>query len=290
MRLERGVARLRAMGWEIAVGESCRAGAGIWAGTDEERAGELHQLLCDRSIGAIFAGRGGVGALRLLPYLDSLPDRLPPVWLVGRSDITALHLRFWGRYAWVGVSGPMVATDLGGVEDPPEPVMEETRRLLCGTTPIGSIAADQLEAWIPGEARGPLLPVNLSLLVSMVGTGYLPSLAGTILVLEEIDETPQRIDRMLTQLRLSGALGGVAGLVFGQFTDCRPRGETLPASVVRDVLLDHAKRIGVPAVAGLAYGHEPSFHPLPVGAIARLSATDAPGLEVIEAAGSPAPA
>jgi len=274
-KLERGLAFLRRLGYEVIEGASCHAPRGqIHAGDDLARAAELIDFLEDPRVDAIFAGRGGVGCMRLLPHLQRILESrsILPKWIVGRSDLTALHLSFLKSLGWVGISGPMVATDLG-VEAPPGPVVETTIRLMSDPTPLGRITtAEPLETWVPGRgsAEGPLLPVNLSLLSSLIGTPYLPSFEGAILVLEEIEEPPHRIDRMLTQLRLSGVLDGLAGLVFGQFTACHSREEGMPEEQLVRLLQDHAGMIGVPTIAGFPYGHEALFHPLPVGVRARM--------------------
>lgn len=310
-KLERGVARLRQLGHEVTVGATCRAPRGqLHAGDDAARAAEFIGFLEDPGIDAIFAGRGGVGCMRLLPYIErSLRERdllardprergprrkglgtdvergaVAPKWIIGRSDLTALHLFLFKSLGWIGISGPMVATDLGAPA-PPRSVIEIALRLMSDPAPIGRIAtAEPLETWVPGDgfAEGRLFPVNLSLLSSLVGTPYLPSFEGAILVLEEIDEPPHRIDRMLTQLRLSGVFSSIAGLVFGQFTACHSREETMPEDLLVRLLQDHARGIGVPAIAGFPYGHEPLFHPLPVGARARVeSAADRPAALVL---------
>lgn len=282
-RLERGIARLRGMGFAVVVGETCATRDGLWAGEDRARAEELFAFLLDPSVEAIFAGRGGVGCSRLLPFLEELPREIAPKWVVGRSDLTALHLSLWGRSGWIGLSGPMVATDLG--DGAPRAVIEDTLRLLLDSEPLGLLTDDSITVWHEGSAEGTLIPANLSLLSSMVGTRFLPSLAGAILVLEDIGEPPHRCDRMLTQLRLSGALEGLAGLVFGQFTDCVARGtDPFPGSLT-DLLRGHADAIGAPTLAGFPYGHEPLFRPLPVGVRARINASP-PGLVLIEGAGA----
>ena len=195
------------MGWRIVVGPSCEVRGGLWAGTEEARAEELIGFLRDPSIDPILAGRGGVGCLHLLPFLDGLDEDLPPRWIVGRSDLTALHLALWGRRGWVGLSGPMAATDWGDPEDPPTPLVDETLQILGGGPPPAIHTEGELRVVVPGRAEGMIVPANLSLLASMVGTGYLPSLRRTILVLEEINEPLQRIDRMLTQLADVGRPG-----------------------------------------------------------------------------------
>jgi muramoyltetrapeptide carboxypeptidase len=284
--MERAVGRLEALGWKVVLGTSCAARGGLWAGTDDQRAAELIGFLRDPSVDAILAGRGGVGCLQLLPYLDALDETAPPRWIIGRSDLTALHLALWGRLGWVGLSGPMAATDWGEREEPSTTLVDETLGILRGGPPARIVAEGELRVLRPGRGEGPLVPANLSLLASMVGTGYLPSLRDAILVLEETDEPFQRIDRMLTQLRMSGALAGIAAVVFGQFTRCLPFGGPPDPAALEALLGDHAARLGVPALAGLAYGHEPVFHPLPIGVRAR-ARTDPPGIEIIERAAAP---
>lgn len=280
-RLSRGIDRLREMGFEVVIGDTCKLSTGLWAGDDLMRANELMAFLQDGTIDAIFAGRGGVGCLRLLPHIESLPGDLRPKWIVGRSDLTALQLGLWGRLGWISLSGPMVASDLG--MDPPASMIAATRRLLSDPRPLGRIDLPPMTVWRSGQAEGPLIPANLSLLASMVGTRYLPSLHGAILVLEEIDEPTHRCDRMLTQLRLSGALDGLAGLVLGQFTTSTPHDRSSPPDLLPEVLRRHAEEMNIPTLAGFPYGHEAVFQPLPVGVRARIE-TDPPGLALLEGA------
>jgi muramoyltetrapeptide carboxypeptidase len=282
--LERGIATLRDLGMEVLVGPSCVVRNALFAGQDRARAEELAGFLLDPAIEAVFAGRGGIGCMRLLPYLQELPADLPPTWIIGRSDLTALHLAFWNRRGWVGLSGPMVATDFGR-RPPQKSVLDQTVRLLRTATPPDPITGPPLEAWHDGDAEGFLIPANLSILASMVGTPYLPSLRGAILVLEEIGEPVRRVDRMLTQLRLSGTLDHLAGLVFGQFTACPSGDATLPPDLLTQILHEHAASAGAPVLAGLPYGHEPLFAPLPVGVRARIEATP-PALRILEGVAS----
>lgn len=269
-RLNRGIGRLENLGYDLVRGRSCSVQGGLWAGEDRARAEELLAFLRDPSVSAVFAGRGGVGCMRLLPYLEDLPDDCAPTWIVGRSDLTALHLALWKRFRWIGLSGPMVATDFGGEEPPPPSVVDRTFEILNGTAQPGPFRAPALRVLHTGTAEGNLIPVNLSLLTAMIGTPYLPNLRGAILVIEEIGEPPRRVDRMLTQLRLSGVLDGIAGLILGQFTGCREEKPGFPEDLIDSVLRDHIDAIGVPALSGFPYGHETEFEPLPVGVRARI--------------------
>lgn len=282
-RIARGIDRLRDLGFEVVAGASCSRAGGLWAGADAERAEELAGFLRDPEIPVVLAGRGGVGCMRLLPLLPPAGEPLPPTWIVGRSDLTALHLAFWKERGWVGLSGPMAAGDLGREEGADPAPVAAMLRLLGDPDPVGRATDVPLAPWRDGEAAGPLLPVNLSLLASMVGTPFLPRLDGAILVVEEIGEPPHRIDRMLTQIELSGAVDRIAGLVYGQFTRCDGGDDRSGAGRLQAVLRDHAERIGAPTLAGFPYGHESSFIPLPFGTRAAIR-RDPPGLELIEGA------
>jgi len=179
----------------------------------------------------------------------------------------------------------MVATDFGGEEPPLAHVVETTLQLLCETDSTRRFAPASLRSWRPGEAEGRIVPANLSLLASMAGTPYVPDLRGSIVVLEEVNEPPQRIDRMLTQLRMARVLDCLSGLVYGQFTRCASREWSQGAGILDSVLRDHADRLGVPTLAGFPYGHEADFIPLPIGVRAALR-QNPPVLEILEAAAS----
>ena len=125
----------------------------------------------------------------------------------------------------------------------------------------------------PGKASGRLLGGNLTVLAALVGTPYLPKFDGSILFLEDVDEAEYRIDRMLTQLALSGILRRVAGVVFGQCTNCRVSGPSYGGFTVSQVLRQHLEPLGVPAYQGAFFGHVDDQFSLPVGARAEIDAT-----------------
>lgn len=244
------------------------------AGGDGRRADEWKEAVADVEAKAIFCARGGYGSMRILPVIDPRPLLDRPRLFVGFSDVTAIHAAL-NRAGLATVHGPVV-TQLGRL--PPEP-LEHLRALLFGAAPrptrdgapppgAGLTGAETLRA---GRASGPLLGGTLTLLAHLAGTPYLPSFDGAILFIEEVGEKPYRIDRYLTQLRLSGLLDRVAGVAVGQLSGCDD-GEVRALDVVRDAVLD----LGVPAVAGLEAGHEDRNFALPLGARATLVAP-APG-------------
>lgn len=221
---------------------------GYLAGDDERRAHELLEALADPDARAIFALRGGYGTMRILPQVvGALPGlRAAPKAIVGSSDLTALGCAML-REGLGWIHGPMVRTlgrtDAGSIERLWR-VLEE---------PDAEDAVNEpLRAVVPGVARGPLQGGNLAVLAALAGTPYLPDLAGTILLLEDVGEKPYRLDRLVTQLLLAGVLEGVAGIVLGELTDCAGAADD-PAP--EDVLVERLGPLGVPIVAGFPTAH-----------------------------------
>jgi len=250
---------------------------GYLAGDDARRLGELRSALADESVTAIVAARGGYGLTRILGQLDvELVARRRPL-LVGFSDVTALHALF----ACAGVRSlhaPMAAS-MGARAD--DATWRRWTEALEGAAP-GRI--DGLHTVAPGGAQGPLLGGNLALLAALAGTRHAPPLDGAILLLEDTTEKPYRIDRMLTQLREAGMLGGVAGIVLGAFTECTPNDDGV---TVDEVLAERLSNLGVPVARGLPAGHIRENLSLPLGALARLDA-DRGVLELDEGVSGPA--
>jgi muramoyltetrapeptide carboxypeptidase len=246
------------------------------AGDDARRAEEWREAVADPEARAIFCARGGYGAMRILPAVDPSPLLARPKALVGFSDVTALHAVL-NRAGLATVHGPVV-TQLGRA---PEDALRHLEALLCADAPragawelpapgAGVVAARTVR---PGRASGPLLGGTLTILAHLAGTPFAPRLEGAILLLEDVGEKPYRVDRCLTQLRLAGALDGVAAVAIGQLTSCDDAG-VLAADVVREAVL----ALGVPAVEGVPAGHEDANFAVPLGARATLVAP-APGEE-----------
>ena len=255
--------------------------SGIHAGTIEQRAAEIEGFFADPEIDGILFVRGGSGSSRLLPHLDFDLIRAHPKLVVGLSDPTALLLGFLSQTGLVGLSGQMVV-QLHGEADPY--TIERWGSFVHGPWPSGPIPLPpglELDVLSPGQAEGPLVPVNFAVFTSLIGTPYLPDLTGAILVLEEIDERPEGLDRMVSQIHLSGLDRKLAGIVLSQFTHCLPRNEKLTEEDGLRLVWSWAASLGIPVLRGFPYGHEGVACPLPCGARARLS-TAPPRLTILE--------
>jgi muramoyltetrapeptide carboxypeptidase len=269
---------VRALGLVPKRGKHVLGRSGYLSGTDEERAADVNAMFADPQVKAIFAIRGGWGCARLLPYLDWARIKANPKLLLGFSDITALHLAIQAKAGFVSLHGPNGASAWGK-----ESVSSFRQVAMEGGTPtyvnpVGSEDRLVQRRWrtqtiTAGKAAGRLLGGNLTVLTALVGTPYLPDFKGAILFLEDVDEAEYRIDRMLTQLGQAGILGGLAGVVFGQCTDCVAKGtEGYGGFTLSDILRHHLGRLGVPAYQGGFFGHIVDQFILPLGVNAEINA------------------
>jgi muramoyltetrapeptide carboxypeptidase len=236
---------------------------------DADRVDALHRAIEDPDIRAIFCVRGGYGCLRLLHRIDWALARRHPTLLVGYSDVTALHLAFYTKARWTGLSGPVV-TEWAEAD----PATLDSFQAWCRGTPsdlIGNFDAG-LTPLASGTASGPLLGGNLSVLSRLIGTPFAPDFEGAVLVLEEVAEAPYRVDRMLAHLEHAGVLDAVAGVILGTFTtgELDPDKPTL---FLDDVFDDYLGTRSYPVARGLPYGHHLPRCSLPMGAPVQLRAT-----------------
>jgi len=267
-----------AMGLVPKAAPHLRTRFGYLAGRDEDRAADLNAMYADDSVRAVFAVRGGWGSARILPHLDFDLIRANPKLLVGFSDITALHLAFAARAGFATIHGPNAGSSWSKLS------WNSFRSIVFdGATPTylnPEATEDRLvqRKWRtqtirPGKATGRLLGGNLTVLTSLLGTSYLPDFDGAILFLEDVDEAEYRIDRMLTQLALAGVLRRVAGVVFGQCTNCRATGPSIGGFTVAELLRQHLQPLGVPVYQGALFGHIDDQFSIPVGVRAEIDAT-----------------
>lgn len=281
-KIERAVRYLEARGYRVRVGQHAAAEHGFLAGTDEQRAGDLNRMIRDPEVSAIFALRGGYGCGRILDRVDYEALRRRPKIVSGFSDITALQLALYRRIGLVTFSGPMPAVEFCQEVDPF--TEENFWRLLASPEKPGALPNPQpLQPLHPGKTAGVLLGGNLSLLAATFGTPFCPSFRRALLVLEEVDEAPYRVDRMLTQLRNAGIAGRMAGAIFGQFTRCEAKDAKAPGFTVEQVLADFARHANRPCTANLQHGHVPKKLTIPFGIRAKLD-VEAGRIELLEAA------
>src|SRR5512143_3400650 len=259
--VEAGARLLERAGFKVRIGETVGKQAGYLAGTDAERLAELQALFADRSVRAIIAARGGYGSGRLLPRLDVETVRRHAKLFVGYSDVTFLLIELVQRANLVVFHGPMVA-DFAANPTGTEALL----RMLSGDRTGWNLRAREIVQ--PGTGEGVIVGGCLSILVAGLGTPHAVDTKGRLLFLEDVNEKPFRVDRMLTQLRQAGKLDGVAGVLFGDMTGCGHAGDVV---TVRDVIREAFAGARYPVVFGLPTGHGGGTATLPLGVRARLA-------------------
>jgi muramoyltetrapeptide carboxypeptidase len=258
-----GLEGLREWGLQVDTGEHLFAHHYQFAGTDAQRLADLQRALDDPEAAAIICARGGYGTTRIIDQLDFTAFLRQPKWLVGYSDITTLHLHLHR----LGVESLHATMPLLFSRDTP-PSIESLRNLLFGGEINYSVAPHQLNR--TGEGSGVLVGGNLALLVSNVGTASDVDTKGKVLFLEDINEYLYSIDRMMIQLKRSGKLAGLAGLVVGHFSDSKdndiPFGKD-PYAIVADAVREYS----FPVCYGFPVGHEPDNWAMPCGRTVHLA-------------------
>jgi muramoyltetrapeptide carboxypeptidase len=260
---------LQALGFKVKEGKWLRARHGYFAGTDQQRAEDLNAMFTDKNVDGIIAMSGGAGATRILHLLDYENIRRNPKALVGFSDITALHNAIQARTGLVTFSGPMGASDWNPF------TLSHFRRVLMDGEAVTlknipdkedqlTQVKDRILTIRGDRARGRLVGGNLSVLNTLLGTPCQPDFRGAILAIEDVDEYIHRVDRMLGHLRLAGAFDKLAGVVIGNFTDCKP-GEGYGRLALEDVFDDYFKPLNIPVFSGSQFGHVKKKFTLPIG-------------------------
>ncbi len=250
---------LRGIGWlaeryDVEFDWGCFERDGFLAGNDQRRQHELDAALRSADLCAIVAARGGYGLTRIAHLCDWAAFRQRPKWIVGFSDITALHV----EAAACGVAS-VHAHNAAGLGRGDAQARERWRLAL--EEPERTVEFGGLRAIRTGVAHGTLFGGNLSLLFTCAAAGRLRVPRGAVLVIEDVTEAAYRVDRMLSALLAAGAFDGLSAVVAGDFTECPPsRGRT-----VLDVLEERLGTLRIPVLAGLGFGHGRDNEPLIFG-------------------------
>jgi len=254
-------------GYNVRVSSNAANKNAYFAGKDSERLSDLTSFFEDREIKGIFCSRGGYGCARILSGIDyNLIKRNPKIFL-GYSDITALLLSFYKNLSIVTFHGPLAVADFGRGETN-KFTEEYLFKILEGKLPLPHIFNNpfQYECINAGEAEGVLLAGNLSLICSLIGTPYLPDLKNKILLIEEIGEPLYKIDRMLMQLKLSGILNNLKGLLFGEFSSVvKSEDQSVNTLEPIDIIKELTQDVNIPIGYGFPCGHSQTKATLPLG-------------------------
>jgi muramoyltetrapeptide carboxypeptidase len=273
--LQPGLSLLKSLGFHVSLSPHLYDEQDYLAGEDARRLHDLHMMFQDKDIHAVWCARGGYGTMRLLDRMNFELIGANPKIFVGYSDITALLLALYKKTGLVTFHGPVV-------RDLPQKDHRNVQSFFNLITAGPATAVDLGGGRVihPGHGQGILLGGNLSLICHLIGTPFMPSCEGALLFIEEKGESPYRVDRMITHLKLSGLFDHCAGLMIGQLEDCGDE------SFLHRLLQERLSDLQVPVVRGLAVGHGLLNTALPIGVHAALD-TEQMALWITESCVSP---
>lgn len=251
---------LQEWGYRVREGKTLGSRFHYFSGTDAERLADLQSMLDDTEVKAVLCGRGGYGMSRIIDGLDFTRFKKNPKWLVGFSDITVLHAHVYQQYTIATLHAPMAAAFNDGEYE--NVFVQSLRKSLQGITSKYNCDTHALNRI--GAGTGELVGGNLSLIAHLVGSRSCFETRGRILFLEDVGEYLYNTDRMMLQLKRSGMLQSLAGLVIGGFTDMKDT--TMPfGSDVYSIMYSHVKEFAYPVCFGFSVSHEKNNYALKVG-------------------------
>ena len=257
---------LREWGLEPIIAMHCLSECGRFAGKDEARLQDLKEVLCNPSIRAVLCSRGGYGAIRLLEKIDTSWISDNPKWLIGYSDISALHAIF-RKAGVISLHAPMAKHLTDNSDNMPAIVM---RDLLFGKWPVYRTKTHPLNRF--GKSEGMLFGGNLSVLFGLRGTPYDQISEGDILFIEDIAERPYHLERMMYNLKMSGILSKLSGFIVGKFTDYEE--DLSIGKTVYEMMAEMVAPYDYPVCFDFPIGHVPMNFPIPESAEAQLTVSE----------------
>lgn len=269
---------LETLGFIVKPGANLEKRRGHLAGTDEERAADLNGMFADKDVKAIICIRGGSGAARILPMINYESIKQNPKPILGYSDITAIHNAIYTKTGLITFHGPNGTGSWNSFNVKQfeevffkQSLLKYENEKIKGDDLI--VKQNRIQTINGGKSEGMIVGGNLTVLTALAGSGYLPDFSGKILFLEDIGEEPYKIDRMMSTLKLMGALNNLKGFIFGQCTDCNPTGG-YGALTLDDIFDDYILPLNIPAYRGAMIGHVPKQFIVPIGAKVSMDADE----------------
>ena len=267
---------VEALGFRVVLGEHLAKRRGHLAGSDSERVEDLNKMFAHQEVKAIICLRGGSGAARILPLIDYENIKRNPKPLLGYSDITALHNAIYAQTGLITFHGPNGSGSWNSFNVNQFNQMFLERKLVRFENEMKQgddlvIKENRIQTIFPGTAEGAIVGGNLTVLTALAGSPYLPDFKDKILFLEDVDEGPYRIDRMMSTLLLMGVLDQIKGFIFGQCTDCDPS-SGYGTLTIKQILDDYILPLNIPAYRGAMIGHVSKQFIVPIGALVSMDA------------------
>ncbi|WP_277674319.1 S66 peptidase family protein [Piscibacillus halophilus] len=266
--LKKAIPFFENLGLKVKVGKYVEKVYGYLAGTDEQRLEDLHNMFLDQEVDAIICAGGGYGTGRIAASINYDIIKTNPKIFWGYSDITYLHTAIRQQTGLVTFHGPMLASDIG--KDDFHPHSKESFNQLSEPEEIiYDESYSKLTTICEGEAKGPIVGGNLSLIVNSIGGDYEIDTRGKLLFIEDVDEPPYRIDSFLSQLKHAGKLDDAVGVIVGDFNNAKPKKDR-PSLTFEEVLDDYFKPLNKPVLSGFNIGHCQPHYAIPLGTQAKL--------------------
>jgi len=273
-QINNGVKYLEGLGFRVKIGKNAGKQNGYLAGSDEDRAKDLHDMFRDKNVSAIICIRGGYGAFRLLDLIDYKLIKNNPKIFVGFSEITALQIAILQKTGLITFAGPMLAPNFS------EMISEFTEeyfwRSLSSNKKIGRVKLPdnfKLPGINKGGASGRIIGGNLAVFAALLGTEFFPDLKNKILLLEDIGEVPYKIDRLMNQLRLAKVFKKISGMILGRFVDCYDHDPSKKTLTLGEVMDSYLHKLSIPIVYTFPHGHVDDMVTIPIGINVKLNAT-----------------
>ncbi|MCF8395052.1 MAG: LD-carboxypeptidase, partial [Melioribacteraceae bacterium] len=273
-KLNKGVDYLEKLGYRVEFGKNVGKERGFLAGEDEQRLEDIHDMFKNKQVKAIFTIRGGYGSPRLLDKINYNIIKKNPKIFVGYSDITALQLSFYHKAGLITFGGPMIAVDFW--DEISEYTEEIFWRTITSTKKIGKLQNPNEEKFYvlnKGRGEGRILGGNLSIMSAMVGTDYFPNFRDKILLLEEVNEPPYKIDRMFNHLKLAKVFRDSKGIILGRFVNCYESDKTKKTLNLNEVIVDYFNDNSSPVIYNVKHGHIKENITIPYGAKCKVNAS-----------------
>lgn len=270
-KINKGVQYLEKLGYKVVVGNNVGKVRGYLAGNDDERVSDLHYMFGNKEVKAIFTIRGGYGCARLLDKVDYNLIKKNPKIFIGYSDINALQMAIYKNCGLVTFSGPMLAVDF--VDEISTFTEENLWKIITSNKKIGKLHNPNDEKFFSlnnGKAEGRILGGNLTVLCSIIGTGYLPDFKNSILFLEDINEPPYKIDRMFNQMRINKIFKNAKGILLGRFINCYETDQFKNSLTLNEVIEEYFHSLIKPVIYNIKHGHIKDNLTIPLGITAHM--------------------
>ncbi len=274
-KINNAVKYFEAQGYPVLLGKSVFSERGYLAGDDDLRLNDFHSMFANKNVKAIICLRGGYGSIRFIDKINFKLIRSNPKIFVGFSDITTLQLAILEKAKLITFAGPMISTYFG-LDENENFIEEQFWDMITSNKKKRRVVNPNSEKYFvlnKGRAEGRLIGGNLTSLIALSGSRFLPTFDNSILLLEEISEPPYKIDRMFNMLRRQNIIKKAKGIILGRFIDCYEQDSDKKTLTLNEVILDYFANIRKPVIYNVNHGHVNNNITLPIGARCKINTT-----------------